>query len=262
LLNWDRYEVFKLFIDYLIKLAQKERVVFIRIRPGVYNISRYLQYFRKKGFRNAPYHLHAEVTWELDLSPSLEIILRNMRKTTRYCIRKAEKLGVKVTKSNNIKDAEILYSLQLETARRHKFTPFSREYLVNEFKIFVHDDQAKIFLAHYKREIISSAMIIFYGDMAVYHYAGSCLKYPKIPASYLLQWEAIKEAKKRGCRIYNFWGIAPKDTPRHPWAGLTLFKKGFGGKRVDYLHAQDLPLKWKYWLVWVIESLRRTRRGL
>ena len=29
----------------------------------------------------------------------------------------------------------------------------------------------------------------------------------------------------------------------HPWAGITRFKKGFGGKYVEYPGTFDLPLK-------------------
>ncbi|MEK7143873.1 MAG: peptidoglycan bridge formation glycyltransferase FemA/FemB family protein, partial [Patescibacteria group bacterium] len=78
----------------------------------------------------------------------------------------------------------------------------------------------------------------------------------------LLQWEAIKEAKNRGCRFYNFWGIAPENNPKHPWAGLTLFKKGFGGFSEEYIPAHDFVIKYSYWFVCLIEKIRKIRRGL
>ena len=48
-----------------------------------------------------------------------------------------------------------------------------------------------------------------------------------ISCSYLLQWEIIKDAKKRGCDTYNFWGISSPDNNLHPWYGTYLFKKKF-----------------------------------
>ena len=54
-------------------------------------------------------------------------------------------------------------------------------------------------------------------------------------APYLLQWEQIKEAKKRGCIEYDFWGIDDKK-----WPGVTRFKKGFGGQEITYPGAFDL----------------------
>jgi len=125
-----------------------------------------------------------------------------------------------------------------------------------------------------KEEIVSAAIIIFWQGIAFYHQGASSPKYPKIPVSYLLQWEAIKEAKKRGCNVYNFWGIAPLENKKpyrnpfgilrgkHPWAGLTLFKTGFGGYKKEYVRTQDLPLSSKYWLNYFVEIVRRTKRGL
>jgi len=140
--------------------------------------------------------------------------------------------------------------------------PFSENYLKNEFNTFNQDDEVMIFLGRYKEETISAALIIFWSNMAFYHHGASSFKYSKIPASYLLQWEAIKEAKKRGCNIYNFWGIAPDENPNHPWRGLTLFKMGFGGYKKEYVKTQDFPLSNKYWLTYAIEKIRKSKRGL
>jgi lipid II:glycine glycyltransferase (peptidoglycan interpeptide bridge formation enzyme) len=80
--------------------------------------------------------------------------------------------------------------------------------------------------------------------------------------NYLLQWEAIKEAKKRNMQTYNFWGISPNENPNHRFSGVTKFKIGFGGSRVDYLHAHDLPISSWYWAVYLLESLRKSSRRL
>ena len=80
--------------------------------------------------------------------------------------------------------------------------------------------------------------------------------------SYFLQWQIIKEAKNRGIKYYNFWGIAPNDNPNHRFAGVTMFKTGFGGERIDWLHAHDLPISNKYWLTYLFESGRRIFRRL
>ena len=85
----------------------------------------------------------------------------------------------------------------------------------------------------------------------------------KFSIPYLLQWEAIKEAKNRGCKMYDFWGFTdPKKEPRHPWAGPTLFKMGFGGRAYEYVKTRDLPLSRKYWLTYIFEKLRKAKRRL
>jgi len=108
---------------------------------------------------------------------------------------------------------------------------------------------------------VAGALMVFCSGVGFYHQAASLEKYAKLSIPYLLQWEAIKEAKKRGCKMYDFWGyVDPKS--KHPWAGPTLFKMGFGGKPYLYVKTQDLPLSWRYWPTYIFERLRRVKRRL
>ena len=52
-----------------------------------------------------------------------------------------------------------------------------------------------IFLGKYKEKVVSAAIFVFWQDMCFYHHSGSLTEFNKIPVSYLLQWEAIKNAK-------------------------------------------------------------------
>lgn len=248
-----------LFI-YLKDLAIKEKVAFVRISPLVENTLENLKIFQDYGFRNAPAHMmHPELSWILDISKTEEEIMKGMRKTTRNLVRRAEKEGVEISEIKTIDGVEEFYKLLKQTVGRHGFVPFSKDYLKNEFEALSRDNQISFFLAKHNGEILSSAIIVFYGDSAFYHHGAS--QASKIPCSYLLIWRIIQEAKKRGCMKFNFWGIAPENKPKHPWAGLTLFKTGFGGERQEYLHCQDLPITQKYWFNLVIETIRRWKKG-
>jgi lipid II:glycine glycyltransferase (peptidoglycan interpeptide bridge formation enzyme) len=123
------------------------------------------------------------------------------------------------------------------------------------------DNQAVCFFGKYKGEIVAAALVIFWQGVGFYHQAASLSKFAKLSVPYLLQWEAIKESKKRGCRIYDFWGFTdPQKFPKHPWAGPTLFKMGFGGYNIKYIKTQDLPISKKYWLIYFFEKLRKIKR--
>jgi len=233
------------------QLARENGASFIRIRPNILA--------QDLGLRKAPMHLTAETTWVLPLEPSEEELLKNMRKTTRYLIKKAEKLGVKVSQSTDPQDIDRLYKLQQETVDRKHFVPFSQDYFLAELKSFL-PDKIRLFKAGYQGKILAIAMIIFYGTEAVYHYSGSSNVNREIPASYLLQWEVIKTAKKLGMKRYNFWGYTAD--PRHRFFGPSLFKAGFGGREVRYLPAQDLVVSQAYWPNWLVETLRRKLRRL
>jgi lipid II:glycine glycyltransferase (peptidoglycan interpeptide bridge formation enzyme) len=248
-------------VAYLRQLAKKEGCSFIRISPLMTKTTRHEKLFSALGFRRAPLHMHAELMWILDITPKEEELLRDMRKTTRYSIRKAGQEGVKIIKSCELADVKRFNRIYQETARRQKFSPYSLNYLEQEFNSFVADNQISIFLAEYQGAVVAGAIVIFYNESAFYHHGASSGLYKQVPAAYLLQWEAIKEAKRRGCKFYNFWGIS-KQGENHPWAGLTLFKKGFGGFDKEYLPAQDLPLRPQYWLNFLVEKIRKIRRRL
>ncbi len=246
------------------EIAKQEKAHFIRIAPIYERNEENIKIFEELGFRNAPIHIHPEATWELDVKGSEQELLMNMRKTARYLIRQAEKnIDIEIVKTQNIEDLKKFNEIYCFTAKHHKFTPFSLKYIQNQFSSFLPDDEILIFLGKYKNEIVSSAIIVFWQNIGFYHHGASLSKYNKIPVSYLLQWEAIKEAKKRGCQRYNFWGIAPDSNKNHAWAGLSLFKKGFGGYRKDYVQTQDLPLSRVYILITrPFEKIRKIKRGL
>jgi lipid II:glycine glycyltransferase (peptidoglycan interpeptide bridge formation enzyme) len=240
----DPVAVLETCFEKLKELAKSEGASFVRIAPILLRTEANAKLFKDLRFIGAPTHMHPELTWELDLTVPEAELLKNMRKTTRYLVKQGEKdADLEIIKSQSLEDLEAFKDVYQITADRHSFTPFSFDYLKKELAAFKADDEVLIFSAKYKDEIVSSAMIIYWSGIAFYHQGASSLKYPKIPASYLLQWEAIKEAKRRNCVLYNFWGIAPEEdlekNKNHPWYGLSLFKKGFGGHKKEYVKTQD-----------------------
>ena len=59
-------------------------------------------------------------------------------------------------------------------------------------------------------------------------------------APHALHWHIIQDAKKKGYREYDFWGIAKDETDtKHEWYGLSRFKKTFGGNYTSFVGAYD-----------------------
>ncbi len=119
-----------------------------------------------------------------------------------------------------------------------------------------------MYRATYEGQLLTMAFIIFYGPEAAYHYGASTELARQIPGAYAVQWEAIQEARRRGCMRYNFWGVTEHGHTKHRFYGVSVFKRGFGGEDVAYLPARDLiidPLR--YPLTYVFETARRKLRG-
>lgn len=251
--TWQK-KYFNPLMSFLKIKAREQGISFMRISPLIPGET------KLTGFLPAPIHNQdAETCWVLDLEKSEEQLLKEMRKTTRYLIKKGERQGFEIMKTQNPAEISLFLPLYQKTAQKHGFVPHRG--IREEFKIFTNDNQALLILAKFKKRIISGALILFYGNQAIYHHGATDPAFEQLSPSYLLQWEAIKEAKARGKKVYNFWGIAPEEKLNHPWKGLSLFKKGFGGRKEEFLHAQDLPLKPNYWLTFTIETFRRLARG-
>lgn len=240
-------------MDVLIPLAKKEHCWFIRMNPLIEDSEHYRKLFLSIGARPSPIHaMDGEVCWVLDLDKSEEELLAGMRKTTRYEIRKAMQLGVEVRESADIEQFLKLYK---ETAKRQGFV--GHRGIAEEFEIFA--KHAQLYLGFHQKKLLAGALIIYYENQAIYHHGASVRT--DVPVSHLIQWTAIREAKRRGMKLYNFWGIAPEGAHDHPWQGITVFKKGFGGREVRYLHSQDIPISPLYIVPYMVESVRKMMKG-
>ena len=261
----SKHEILKTLLEKLKEIAKKENCTFIRMNPLWEGNQENQDILKSLGFKESPMHANAyETTLKLDLSLSEEELLGKMRKTTRYLIKQALlDENITIEKSEKAADVELYEKLNLEIAKKQKFVPFSLEYIKNEFEIFSRENQTLLLFGKYQGEIAAAALVIFWSGIGFYHQAASDPKYAKFSIPYLILWEAIKEAKNRGCILYNFWGyVDPKLKPRHPWAGPTLFKMGFGGQPYEYVKTQDFSLSKKYWLTFIFEKIRKIKRGL
>ncbi len=271
-----RFKILKTLKSKLQELAKEEKVAklsgptppsgvdFIRISPIWQRNEENTKIFKDLGFKTGPLHYHPESSWKLNIDPTEDELLKGMRKSTRYLIKQAQaNEDIEIIKSTDVNDMELFYKLHTPVAKLQKFVPFSLEYLKKEFSAFLPDDNISLFFVKYKGEYIATAFEIFWSGIGFYHHAALLPKYHKIPAAVLLQWEAIKEAKSRGCTVYDFWGYAdPVKNPKHPYAGPTLFKMGFGGHKEEYVKTQDFIISQKYWINYIIEKARKIKRGL
>lgn len=238
--------------------AASQKCWFIRISPLIPDEPAVRDMFRGLGLVPAPVHaMDGEYCWVLDLRNSEQELLGAMRKSTRYDIRQAEKRGVRIHKGTDGKDMAEFLRLYKATYERHGFVPHTG--IEEEYREFSKKGECMLFLGEYKGAIAAGALILFYGRQGIYHHGASINI--GTPVAALVQWEAIREAKKRGMEVYNFWGIAPEDSMKHPWRGITLFKKGFGGHAVKYMHAMDLPISPWYVIPKTIETIRKIRKG-
>lgn len=254
--NWEKTAV-EIFLEKLKDIAQKENLDFIRLEPRVIDDSG-VKIFKQAGFKQNKSFTQPECTSIVDLSKSEEELLSSMSSSTRYNVRNVERGGVSVREGSS-NDVKVFEELLEETAERHKFsTDIHPDYYKFQYEILKNKGMMDIFVAEFEGRSLATSLVIFYGDTTTYLHAASSRIQPKLRASYLLVWRSILEAKNRGYKYFDFWGVAPENAnPSHSWSGVTSFKMSFGGERVCYAPVFDLPTSNKYLLSKFIEFSRK-----
>ena len=181
----------------------------------------------------------------IDTRGSEEEILARMKQKTRYNIRLAQKKGVTVRAWNDI---ESFHKMMLVTGGRDSFGIHSLEYYRRAYELFHPAGMCELLVAEYEGKPLAALMVFGRGRRAWYFYGASTDEERNRMPTYLLQWEAIKWAKARGCEEYDLWGVPDEDeatleanfeTRRDGLWGVYRFKRGFGGELKRAVQAMD-----------------------
>lgn len=243
------------------KQAEQHRAILLKIDPHE-RLERFpLTWLKRLGFRDSPEDIQPAYVAHVDLTKSEDDMLAAMKQKGRYNIRYAGRKGVTISKGTSEQDLKDWYSLTKASAKRQGITYRSFDYFKDFRKHFMVDsDLAVFFIARYNGQPVSATLVTFMGDRADYLYGGSSDQDRNVYASYLIQWEGMKEAKRRGCTYYNLTGIAHSDDPKNPWYGLRQFKLKFGPEKVELVGARDLMYRPKAYFLFT--NAERARRGL
>jgi len=164
--------------------------------------------------------------WPLLASKTLRIDLRKIKpkKDARYCIRKALSMQPSALKN----DFGGFYKLWKKSAGiKGLWVPSEKDYLslIGAFEknaICITIDN------------LAGAVVLIHQKTAYYYYAAALPAGKLLHLPYLVVWKLVQEAKKRGCKIWDWEGIYDERWPNKGWKGFTHFKKSFGGYEVEF----------------------------
>lgn len=270
LLDWNDKKLIKDAFEEIVAVAKQNHCVFVRFRPQLEKtpeteklISGLPKIVKGLDLRLAPMHLHAQNTVILDLTKSEDELLMDMRRQTRYEVRRSEKLGLKVIEDSSEEMFKEFHKIQLETAKRQGFIPPNEKELFAERESFSPDNIKLYRVETETGKPVAYGLILIYGKEAEYFEAASTELNRKLPGAYALLWHAIKELKQQGIERFNLWGIAPPGVEHHRYSGVTTFKTGFGGRVVEFVPAHDIVInKMRYKLDEIVENARKKKRNL
>lgn len=169
----------------------------------------------------------ATKTRVIDLRPSEKDIFQSFSEAKRRAVRRAIKYRVIIQESNNI---DALIKLKNNSAGFLGFiTTTGIKPLWNIFS----PHHATILT---DKKNVAGVLLLFWNKTAYYWLAGSTKIGKKLFAPTLLVWEALKLAKKKGYKRFDFVGVWDERIPKmnRNWKGFTKFKEGFGGQSLYY----------------------------
>ena len=198
----------------------------------------------------------------MDLSPSEDELLANMRKSTRYSVRKAAREGVEVVEPEDFEEAwKTFYGWMEDTAERKSGFTIRRPQGVPAR----HDaDDARRGAGapvpgRARGHTPRRRLRFTFGQKYWFMHGASSTEKRTYNPNHLLQWEVMRWARERGIDYYDMVGI-PKPENRNeddPYYGVYRFKIGFGGNVTDFVGCLDLPTQKR-----PRQSLVRARAGL
>jgi peptidoglycan pentaglycine glycine transferase (the first glycine) len=221
------------------QLCRSQHAIFCKHEPD------YWEDHSTTGLWPRPFRSSPRRTILVDLRGDEASILAHMRQKCRYNIRLAEKKGVTVHPWGDI---PAFHRMLIETGERDGFPVHARAYYERAFELFRPVGMCELLVTEHDGRPLSALMIFARGRRAWYVYGGSTgLERERMP-NHLLQWEAMRWAKARGCEEYDLWGV-PDENPDALEAGFETraeglwgvyrFKRGFGGEIRRAVQAVD-----------------------
>jgi lipid II:glycine glycyltransferase (peptidoglycan interpeptide bridge formation enzyme) len=273
----------------------------------------------------------------LDISLSEDKLLEQMHPKTRYNIRLAQKKDLKVVFSQDSKDVDDFYNLAIKTSIHDGFKYHSKSYYKKMLEVLGDSKNVQVELVtifsenkiendchsddchpevnpkdpneilrstqndtdkiHNSNHSIASAILLYHNDICYYLHGASDWSKRQLMAPYLMQWESIKRAKKKGCKLYNFGGVSPlkntelenkliteqnginqvlsdlnkseiinlksKISTNHSWGGITRFKTGFINQNFlqeNFLHYPDAyDIIYQRGMYWIYKLIKKLK---
>jgi lipid II:glycine glycyltransferase (peptidoglycan interpeptide bridge formation enzyme) len=248
-LPWEDEEAVRAFFEGVREVAGRLGAHTVKIEPEVPEQQEDVKaLLARMGFRRARYDLNQKTTLVVDLEPPEEDVLANMKGKTRYNVRLAAKKGIEVVEPDDFDAAfDTFYEWLRSTSERKEgsFLRRPRGYLHGVMREMREAGQGRLFFAAHEGMPLAGMYVFTFGAKYWYIYGASGTEKRNLKPNYLLQWEVMRWAKRRGLTHYDMVGI-PKPEDLHEgssfWS-VYKFKEGFGGEISDSIGCLDLPVK-------------------
>jgi lipid II:glycine glycyltransferase (peptidoglycan interpeptide bridge formation enzyme) len=133
------------------------------------------------------------------------------------------------------------------TAERDGFVIRPQEYYKRVWRLFMEAGFASPLIAEVNGEPVAALILFWFSRRAWYLYGMSLETHREKMPNYLLQWEAMRLAKVKGCQLYDLWGAPDVFDESDSLWGVYRFKDGFGGTVIRNIGAWDYPVRRRWY---------------
>lgn len=184
-------------------------------------------------------------------------ILASFTQSHRRKVRTGPKKGVEIRICGQEMIPEFT-RIMVETGLRDNFVTRDEKYFSNMLKNL--GEHCRLYMAFLDGEPIAGTLAIWFGDKVWYLYGASSNVHRETMPNYSLQWEMIRWAVEKKCRIYDFRGVSGDLDENNPLYGLYKFKKGFNSELVEFVGEYDMVIS-PFWNK-TIEAATKVYRGM
>lgn len=205
------------------QLAREKGAFLVKIEPNLLADGQGPQVMGE--FRKDAHPMLPTRTIWLDLTLTAETLLSNFDKDARNLVRRAEKEGVVVVESWELKSFYDLW--QANAKKKHFYVPFAKEL----DRLWREMSEKHLLLAKHHGQIVAAVLLLGHAEVLYYSFAASSEAGREVHAPYLLVWEAIKRGQRWGYQRLDLEGVSGKKS----WLGFSQFKRQFGGREVEFV---------------------------
>ncbi|HUZ60252.1 MAG TPA: GNAT family N-acetyltransferase [Hanamia sp.] len=232
--------LFPLLADSCIKALQEYGFKIIRFQPPDIQIEFWNKTLSHIQEEFTSFSLPSELNWStllLDITPSMEELVKSFSGNHRRNIQKAQKANLIIEKVTELGEMEA-FSKGLKKMYSARGIASATNFEIESLKaLFNYTKQLKnsfILKAMHGEIMIGGIVIVLHNNTAFNLMGFADPEYRKIPINYPLILRSIEIAKTFGLNVFDFGGIGRPGQADNQVLKINEFKEGFGGKKIDY----------------------------
>lgn len=195
------------------------------LKPGLLDICVYAG-FPQPGAEKSFEVKKFSTTNMIDLTLSEDDIFNNViQSKRRNMIRKAEKNNITIQQFSSNKGLRVFWPMLKDLHSRLGYVLNNFNFYLDLLSIYGPINQAAVFIAYKDNQPLSGVFVIGNKTFMHYYKGASLPNTASMGQGELLQWEAIKWAKKQGVRYYDFCNLNKTALPH-----IAQFKLGFSNQ--------------------------------